>query len=69
MEENIIDAKSKLEQINEEINGLKQLLKNSDYKAIKYAEGEISDVEYAPTRKYRQELRDKINALELDMQE
>lgn len=51
-------------EIQGEINGLKQLLAQSDYKALKYAEGEITESEYAETREYRQSLRDKINQFE-----
>lgn len=41
----------------------KTLLAQSDYKAIKYSEGLISEEEYAPIRKQRQEWRDRINEL------
>lgn len=51
-------------EIQGEINGLKQLLAQSDYKALKYAEGEITESEYAEIREYRQSLRDKINQFE-----
>ena len=46
------------------IEDLKQKLVNTDYKAIKYAEGLISDEEYAETKQLRQEWRDEINKLE-----
>lgn len=62
------DTRTRSEQIESEINALKQLLANSDYKALKYAEGEISISDYEPIRTYRQELRDKINALESEAQ-
>ena len=48
----------------EEIETLKQLLANSDYKAIKYAEGQISEEDYVPIRLQRQSYRDRINELE-----
>lgn len=38
-------------------------LKSSDYKALKYAEGQLTEVEYAPIKAERQALRDKINEL------
>lgn len=47
-----------------EIAELKQKLTDTDYKAIKYAEGAMSAEEYAPTKALRQEWRDRINALE-----
>lgn len=46
------------------IEELKALLKESDYKAIKYAEGLFTDVEYAPIKAMRQSYRAEINVLE-----
>lgn len=43
---------------------LKQLLAESDYKAIKYAEGWLTADEYAATKAQRQAWRDEINELE-----
>lgn len=50
--------------IDQQIAELKQQLFSSDYKAIKYAEGWISEEEYAPIKAERQKIRDKINELE-----
>lgn len=50
--------------IESEIAGLKQLLAGTDYKALKHADGALSDAEYKETKEYRQQLRDKINELE-----
>jgi len=47
-----------------EITQLKKQLSDSDYKAIKYAEGQISEEEYASIRAERQGYRDRINELE-----
>lgn len=47
-----------------EIEQLKKQLAESDYKAIKYAEGWYTEEEYAPIKDERQRLRSKINALE-----
>lgn len=47
-----------------EIQQLKKQLSDSDYKAIKYAEGQISESEYASVRELRQGYRDRINELE-----
>ena len=47
-----------------EINRLKRMLAETDYKAIKYAEGELSADEYAPTKQQRIEWRAKINELQ-----
>ena len=46
---------------------LKQMLADSDYKAIKYAEGLISDEEYMPIKAERESWRKKINCLEGEM--
>ena len=43
---------------------LKQKLKDTDYKAIKYAEGQLTEEEYASTKAERQGWRDRINELE-----
>lgn len=42
---------------------LKSLLAETDYKAIKYAEGLFSEEDYAPIKAQRQEWRDEINEL------
>lgn len=44
---------------------LKQLLSDSDYRAIKYAEGEYTEEQYAPYRALRQSYRKEINELQL----
>lgn len=46
------------------IEELKSKLSESDYKAIKFAEGILNVVEYAPIRAERQAMRDEINRLE-----
>lgn len=52
---------------NVRIFGLKQLLKDSDYKALKFCDGALTSEEYEPTRVQRQAWRDEINALEEDV--
>lgn len=47
-----------------QISQLKAQLADTDYKAIKFAEGWISAEEYAPVKGERQAIRDKINELE-----
>lgn len=49
------------------IGGLKSKLQSTDYKAIKYAEGELSAEEYAETREQRRAWRAEINALEEEL--
>ena len=47
-----------------EIAELKAKLQETDYQAIKYAEGVLSEKEYAETKAQRQEWRKRINELE-----
>lgn len=56
-------------EIQSEINGLKQLLAATDYKALKHADGAMSDEEYEPVRMERQKLRDEINRKEQELEE
>lgn len=51
------------------IQELKQKLKDTDYQAIKYAEGELSQIEYEPMRKQRKIWRDEINLLQSEIKE
>lgn len=50
-----------------QIAQLKDQLSATDYKAIKFAEGWMTEEEYAPIRAERQALRDQINALEAEL--
>ena len=50
--------------VETQINELKEKLRETDYQAIKYAEGLINEEDYAPTKKQRQEWRNEINKLE-----
>lgn len=49
------------------ISELKAQLSATDYKALKFAEGWLSDVEYAPIKAERQAIRDEINAIEAEI--
>lgn len=55
-------------EIQGEINALKQLLANSDYQALKHADGELSDEDYAEMKEKRQQWRIKINELQAQQQ-
>lgn len=46
------------------ISGLKSQLSATDYKALKFMEGWLTEDEYAPIKDQRQAIRDQINALE-----
>lgn len=50
--------------VRNKINLLKLYLKRTDYKAIKYAEGELTESEYAETKAMRKSWRNEINELE-----
>lgn len=52
-----------------EIAKLKDKLQKTDYKAIKFAEGLISEEEYAPIKEQRQAWRNEINKLEEELKE
>lgn len=55
---------SQEQQRQNRIAELKSLLAQTDYQAIKYAEGQLSASEYAEMKKQRQAWRDEINLLE-----
>lgn len=57
------------EEIESEIRGLKQLLAATDYRALKHADGALTDEEYEPTRTQRSDYRQKINELEAALEE
>lgn len=49
------------------ILSLKDELQKTDYKALKYSEGWLTDEEYAETKEKRQRIRDEINRLEQEL--
>ena len=57
-----------IEAINREINVLKKRLFDTDYKAIKYSEGWLTDKEYAEVKAQREEWRKRINKLEASLE-
>lgn len=58
-----LSRNNKLLQISE----LKKLLFDTDYQAIKYAEGLLTAEEYEPVKQQRQAWRDQINQLEASL--
>lgn len=46
---------------------LKSQLSATDYKALKFMEGWLTEEEYAPIRAERQAIRDEINRLEAEV--
>ena len=51
-------------EITIQINALKEKLAETDYKALKFIDGEFTEKEYAPIREERKNYRIKINELE-----
>ena len=51
------------EMAEQRIAELKQKLFDTDYRAIKFAEGELTEEEYAPYREERRAWREEINSL------
>ena len=58
------DAELTVQANKKRIAELKALLQATDYQAIKYAEGFISEADYLPIKQVRQSYRNKINELE-----
>ena len=58
------DAELTVQANKKRIAELKALLQETDYQAIKYAEGFISEADYLPIKQVRQSYRNKINELE-----
>lgn len=65
-EEPVQPTEEELEKIKlqEQMTTLKQDLSNTDYQAIKYAEGWFTDEEYSPIKAMRENIREKIRDLE-----
>ena len=58
-----------IEQYQSEIIELKKYLSDTDYKAIKYAEGEITESDYQEVKSQRHDARVRINELEARIEE
>ena len=67
-ENNMATENMEMEEIQSEISALKQLLMRSDYQALKHADGELSDEDYAEMKEKRQQWRDRINELQAQQQ-
>ena len=59
----LIDISKEIENYNK-IKELKKKLSDTDYQAIKYAEGQLTEREYSETKAQRQAWRNEINELE-----
>ena len=60
-------AKRTAQDIQGEIKSFKLFLTKSDYKALKHADGVISDEEYAEALTEREGFRARINELEAEL--
>ena len=58
------ETERKNEELRFQIYELKAQLSATDYKTLKYAEGELTAEEYAETKELRKGLREQINKLE-----
>lgn len=58
------EVQEQLQQLEAEKIACKQLLSNTDYLAIKHADGVLSDEEYASDKAKRDVWRAKINEIE-----
>lgn len=67
MEDNIMTLEE-LEEIQIKVLELKEKLAETDYKAIKFAEGAMTAAEYAPYKADRAKWRAEINDLEKKLQ-
>lgn len=63
------DIQFEIDARNTEVMNLKWELEQTDYKAIKYAEGLIPDGDYQEARDHRNRIRARINRLEEEMEE
>lgn len=63
------ELREQIKVISKQISRLRNNLAKTDYKAIKYAEGELTDTEYAETLAQRREWRAEINALQVQIKE
>lgn len=60
----VLKPLSEVESALRKIDDYKQKLFDTDYQAIKFAEGELTEEQYQSTKAQRQEWRNKINELE-----
>ena len=64
VEDTTYQERKEKEENQSKISELKSKLAQTDYQAIKYAEGQLSEEEYASLKLQRQLWRDEINKLE-----
>ena len=62
-----LQRQAEIDEVQRKINEIKAKLSETDYQAIKYVEGFISEADYAQIKAQRQAWRDEINALEAEL--
>lgn len=62
-----LQKQAEIDEVQCKISEIKAKLSQTDYQAIKYFEGFISETDYAPIKAQRQSWRDEINALETEL--
>ena len=62
-----LQRQAEIDEIQRKISEAKAKLSETDYQAIKYFEGFISEADYAPIKAQRQAWRDEINTLETEL--
>ena len=62
-----LQRQAEINEVQRKIDETKEKLSQTDYQAIKYVEGFISETDYAPIKAQRQAWRDEINALEAEL--
>ena len=63
-----LQRQAEIDEIQRKISEAKAKLSQTDYQAIKYFEGFISETDYAPIKEQRHAWRDEINALETELE-
>ena len=63
-----LQRQAEIDEVQRKINETKAKLSQTDYQAIKYFEGFISEADYAQIKAQRQAWRDEINALEAELE-
>lgn len=67
-EEDIELPNPRISEIENRLKTIRMELQATDYKAIKFGEGALTEEEYAPIRLERQTLRDEYNTLEAELE-
>ena len=63
-----LQREAEIDEVQRKISEIKAKLSETDYQAIKYVEGFISEADYAQIKAQRQVWRDEINALEAELE-